>query len=148
MEVRAFDLIETDLGRLTSAEFDKGAWLLTFSKGLRIECDAGWRLVDEDGGKKLVLGSRDEELSLVQKGALVRELADYRCKTICFKIYSDVFELAFFHKSEDMSLPLKHLELISNSAKAENWRLIGDDFVDSDKLNMIRNLTGKADGQS
>jgi len=126
-------------GPLVGVHIDNSVWTFEFANKLRVKSFSGWRLFDAAMDPKTVLGSRDLEASANPAELLICELSGFSLTVLHFNSMRDWFELILH--SED--LEQRSITLFKTSAEMENWQIIGEDFIDSDKKNIIKNLSKK-----
>lgn len=132
---------EVNGGALVGLEYDDVVWHFKFENLLVVESLGGWRLFDPFGEKKTLLGSRDIEDSLEPFRQISDFLEGYGLRAFHFGFQRDSLDLVLFNSGLDEQ---RSIELQKTSARMENWRIVGEDFVDSDKLELISRLETRA----
>jgi hypothetical protein len=128
--------ISIEAGELINLNFSKAKWHFKFKNNLDVESYGGWRLMSHEIESKTILGSRDLEEDSNPLGKLAEKLEDFEFVSLVFNSLRDTLSMQFVH----MDKGRLSIELIPNSGLQENWRIIGEDFIDSDKKNIIKNL--------
>ena len=130
------NLQQVDGGSLSGLAVEDRDWTFTFQNRLSIQSHSGWRLFDKMAEKRTVLGSRDLEGLDQPFPRLRKELEGFALTVLHFDSMRDRLELVL----HDKELNQKSIELQMSSGQYENWRIIGEDFVDTDKINVIEKL--------
>ncbi|MET0089931.1 MAG: hypothetical protein ABW068_07900 [Candidatus Thiodiazotropha sp.] len=123
----AAQFIEVPAGILTGLTLDEEVWRFIFQDGLTVESYAGWCLYEHDAGAKRLIGSRDLLNSKDPFQDIHVVLGDATCEMITFNAISNTTQLQLLRGDDRLSL-----ELLANSAKLANWKIIYADMVETD----------------
>lgn len=122
-------------GFLKDCRKEEGAWLLEFSGGLKLECYCPWRLLQKGAESRTLIGSRDLELHPDPLASLAHLLEGYQLNVLHFSPMHDSFQLGLLKGAERVII-----DVLKDSAEKINWKVVGDDFEDSDSARLIENL--------
>ncbi len=133
---------EIDAGPLVGASIVDDVWRFDFENRLSIEALGGWRVFEpaKSYRHRTLLGSRD---IADQEDALSRlrdVLAGLELVFLHFNQMSEWLDLIFMGPDLERKV---HLQIYTTSAREDNWRIIGEDFTDTDKLGLIESGVAK-----
>jgi len=128
-------LLPMDAGVLIDLKFENEKWIFKFKNQFSVECYSSWRVVQHNYGAHTLIGSRDlvdaaEPFKIVNK-----HLSDCSMGAINFNGLTDVVQLQFLGAEHRITI-----DLFKTSAHLENWKFIGEDFEDTDKIGLLKNL--------
>lgn len=127
---------EIDGGPLVELMFERGVWRFTFSNTVAVEIHSGWRLFAPAEKRKTLVGSRDLENADDPLASIQEHLEGYSLGALHFNLSRDCLDLGLF----DADLNHMKVEIQKTSVHKVNWRIIGEDFEDDDRKNIIQNL--------
>jgi len=133
--IRAIKLQEVKGGELIGLIQTELGWNFDFANKLTVECYGGWRIVMHEGEGKTLLGMRDLSNSENPFEEIMKHLTGFELVAIFFNTLTDTLLLQMMKDRVRISL-----DLFTSSVKHINWKIIGEDFVDSDQANIIKNL--------
>ena len=135
--IKAAQLTPVDAGPLIDLSRQGSTWQFTFKNKLVVESYSGWRLLAHDFEGKTLLGSRD--LSDLQEPfkEIDEFLNGFELKVLNFDSLSDRTQLQFM---DEGNIERITLDIHSSSSKYANWKIIGEDFEDTDIDGLIKNL--------
>ena len=125
-----------DGGAIVDATYLDAIWYFKFANSLEIRCFSGWLLYEQGQRNKSLLGSRDVEGVRNPGVQLLQELEGFRLTNFVFFSQKASLELAFHNDKLDQ----RGIQIHKTSVANENWQIIGEDFVDNDKKNIIEKL--------
>ena len=129
-------LIPVDGGAFVAASNRESVWRFDFANGLSVESLAAWRVTEQRGLLTyLLIGSLDVQDSALASRHLEKIFAGKELKVLCFEPDRLLISM------QDVEEMLR-LELLCLSVSEENWRIIGEDFVDSDKNRLLTSRQG------
>ena len=125
-----------DGGAFVAASNRESVWRFDFANALSVEALAAWRVTEQRGFlTHLLMGSLDVQDSAVASKHLERIFSGKELKVLCFE--PDRLSVSMQDGEE-----MVRLELLCLSVSEENWRIIGADFVDSDKKRLLTSRQG------
>lgn len=135
-EMNLFHIYEIDGGPLSDLTFEGRTWRFDFEMPLCVESLGGWRLFEpaRDVRERTLLGSRDIEDADDPLNKALVYLRDFELRILNFYEMREMLELVMMPPSLGRTISI---QLLSNSAIHENWRIIGEDFLDSDHNHTI-----------
>ena len=133
--VKAAKLMTIEGGELINLYFMKKAWVFVFENKFTVESYGGWRILLNRNGGKTLLGNRDLEGLKNPYKEIMKYILGFELAAINFNGLSDTVQLQLLDEKNRISL-----DLFSNSAECANWRFIGEDFEDTDKVNILEKL--------
>jgi len=125
--IKIAQLAEVSAGFLGGLSYKNNVWHFVFENGMSVESYAGWILYEKNYGAKPLLGSRDVEQSSNPFVEVRGVLEDATCEVISFNSVSNATQLQFIKDEDHLSL-----ELLTNSARATNWKISIGDHEESD----------------
>lgn len=125
--VRAAQLVEVHAGILEGLTLENEIWCFIFEKGLTVESFGGWCLYENKLGAKRLIGSRDLLNSKKPFQEIKEIIGEATCEMIAFNAISNSTQLGLLRGDERLTL-----QLLSNSAKIQNWKIIYGEVVETD----------------
>ncbi len=132
---------EVSAGRLCGLRFEDSVWYFEFEEALVVESYSSWRLFDSSGGKKVLVGSRDLLGAKKPYRDISKLLEGFKLGALHFHALRDSLELAMFTDGFEEQ---RNIEIFRTSVSSVNWRIVGEDFVDSDQIGLIENLDAES----
>ncbi len=127
---------EIAAGPLIGASCADDVWRFEFGNQLSIEALGGWRIFEpvRNHRQRTLLGSRDVAEKDDGVSRLLGTLSGLELVFLHFNQMSEWLDLIFMDSGLGRTV---HVQLYTTSAQDENWRIIGEDFTDTDKLGII-----------
>ncbi|MEJ2622518.1 MAG: hypothetical protein P8163_20400 [Candidatus Thiodiazotropha sp.] len=125
--VKAAQLVEVHAGILQSLTLENETWRFTFEYELTVESYGGWCLYGHEFGAKRLIGSRDL-LDSKKPFQRIKEIIDEAtCEMIAYNAISNSTQLELARGDERLTL-----QLLANSAKIPNWKIMYGEVVETD----------------
>jgi hypothetical protein len=125
--LRAAQIVEVHAGILEDLTLENETWCFIFEKGLTVESYGGWCLYEHELGAKRLLGSRDLQDSKKPFQEIKEIIGEATCEMIAYNAISNSTQLAILRGDERLTL-----QLLSNSAKIPNWKIMYGEVVETD----------------
>lgn len=134
-------------GALIGASYANDVWRFEFENQLSIEALGGWRVFEpvRDYRQRTLLGSRDVVENDDGASQLLDTLSGLELVFLHFNQMSEWLDLIFMDSGLERTV---HMQLYTTSAQHENWRIIGEDFTDTDRLGIIEGSIPKEQGDA
>jgi len=129
--LKAAKLTAIEAGSLIALSREDSTWRFIFKNHLTVESYSGWRLLAHDHGGKTLLGSRDLTDSPEPFSEINKFLNGFELKVLNFDSLSDRTQLQFM---DEGNLERISLDIHNSSSRFANWKIIGEDFEDTDAL--------------
>lgn len=125
--MRAARLVEVHAGILEGLVLENETWRFIFEKGFTVESYGGWCLCENELGAKRLIGSRDLLNSKRPFEEIKELIGEAVCEMIAFNAISNSTQLELLRNDKRLTL-----QLLSNSAKIPNWKIIYGEMVETD----------------
>jgi hypothetical protein len=125
--MKAAQLIEVHAGILEGLTLENETWCFIFEKGLTVESYGGWCLYEHEFGAKHLIGSRDLQNYKKPFQEIKEIIGEATCEMIAFNAISNSTQLGLLRGDERLTL-----QLLTNSAKIPNWKIMYGEVVETD----------------
>jgi hypothetical protein len=125
--LRAAQIVEVHAGILEDLTLENETWCFIFEKGLTVESYGGWCLYRNELGAKRLIGSRDLQDSKKPFQEISEIIGEATCEMIAYNAISNSTQLELLRGDERLTL-----QLLANSAKIPNWKIIYGEVVETD----------------
>ncbi len=125
--MKAAQLIEVNTGILEGLTLENETWCFSFEKGLTVESYGGWCLYEHEFGAKCLIGSRDLQNTKEPFQEIKEIIGEATCEMIAFNAISNSTQLGLLRGDERLTL-----QLLTNSAKIPNWKIMYGEVVETD----------------
>ncbi len=125
--VKAAQLVEVHAGTLEGLSLENETWCFVFENGLTVESYAGWCLYENELGAKSLIGSRDLQDSKEPFQEIKEIIDEATCEMIAYNAISNTTQLELLRGDGRLTL-----QLLSNSAKIPNWKVVYGEVVETD----------------